>query len=177
MQSALNEWQENLSLIVLSKLVLYIHISSFRVRFYEKKSKMTCVRVFFFVIFFECSQIARAGVQGLSHDAMLCDYGLFNHTSALNVLQGITSWQIEPRRRRMWRRCRQLLARQLLPRKTPRSEVCGRRYLHFNQWSTPLPHRVIIMTVPMHTKKELNNPLNHIYYCQRIYQGVREENP
>lgn len=45
MQSAKNEWQENLSLIVLSKLVLYIHISSFRVRFYEKKSKMTCVRV------------------------------------------------------------------------------------------------------------------------------------
>lgn len=61
---AKNEWQDNLSLIVLSKLVLYIHISSFRVRFYEKKSKMTCVRVFFFVIFFECSQIARAGVQG-----------------------------------------------------------------------------------------------------------------
>lgn len=101
-----NEWQENLSLIVLSKLVLYIHISSFRVRFYEKKSKMTCVRVFFFVIFFECSQIARAGVQGLPHDAMLCDCGLFSHTSALNVRQSITSWQIELRRRRIRRHCR-----------------------------------------------------------------------
>lgn len=81
----------NLSLIVLSKLVLYIHISSFRVRFYEKKSKMTFRQSFLLCyLFFECSRLARAGVQRVSsQDAMLCDYGLFNHTFAQNVLQSI----------------------------------------------------------------------------------------
>lgn len=115
---------------VIKACSLYPYIV-FRVRFYEKKSKMTCVRVFFFVIFFECSQIARAGVQGLSHDAMLCDYGLFNHTSALNVLQSITSWQMGSR---------DAVACGGIVGSSSRSPVASekdtskrRRYSHFNQ--------------------------------------------
>lgn len=142
-----NEWQDNLSLIVLSKLVLYIHISSFRVRFYERKAKWLVSE---FSSLLSSSNVHKSRARGVqrvpSQDAVLCDYGLFNHTFAQNVLQSITSWQIVLRLRRMRRLCLRRLTCQLLRRNNPRRELSPFRAgdicisISNQPLHTPLPH-------------------------------------